>query len=68
MLLSIYVSGNSPDARLAESLLDTQALLCAHAEQSSFVILISIINYLGGGALCEKVSVLGITSCCSSVP
>lgn len=48
MLLSIYVSGNSPDARLAESFLDTQALLCAHTQQSSFAILISIINYFGG--------------------
>lgn len=44
MFLSIYVSGNIPDARLAESLLATQAFLCAHAQQSSFVILISIIK------------------------
>lgn len=48
MLLSIYVSGSSRDTRLAKSLLDTQALLRAHAQNSSFAILISIINYFGG--------------------
>lgn len=51
MLLGIYVSGNSTVARLAESLLDTQALLCAHARHGSFAILISIINYFGGSSV-----------------
>lgn len=54
MLLGIYVSGNSPDARLAESLLDTQALLCAHAQHSSFAISISVINYFCNGGGCVR--------------